>query len=47
MSHLGSVVTLMKLSHDWPEFMAFLDRIHPRWHKTLQMDLDIYERLGL
>ncbi|RYF38496.1 MAG: hypothetical protein EOO27_50710, partial [Comamonadaceae bacterium] len=27
--HLGSVVTLMKLSKDWPDFKAKLDVIHP------------------
>ncbi len=28
--HLGSVVTLMKLSADWPDFKRKLDRLHPR-----------------
>jgi hypothetical protein len=29
--HLGSVLTLMKLSEDWGEFKAKLDRIHPSY----------------
>lgn len=29
--HLGSVVTLMKLSDDWGDFKAKLDRIHPSY----------------
>lgn len=28
--HLGSVVTLMKLSTDWDDFKAKLDRLHPK-----------------
>jgi len=28
--HLGSVVTIMKLSSDWSDFKEKLDRIHPR-----------------
>ncbi len=35
--HLGSVVTLMKLSNDWRDFMSKLDRIHPRVGDTLQL----------
>jgi hypothetical protein len=38
--HLGSVVTLMKLSNGWDEFIAFLNRVHPRWDKTVPMDFD-------
>lgn len=29
--HLGSVVTLMKLSNDWGDFKAKLDRLHPSY----------------
>lgn len=29
LQHLGSVVTLMKLSSTWEEFMLILDRLHP------------------
>jgi hypothetical protein len=35
--HLGSVVTLMKLSSDWADFRGKLDRIHPRIGDTLQI----------
>jgi hypothetical protein len=38
--HLGSVVTLMKLSDDWPGFMRMLDRLHPRVGDNLQLPLD-------
>jgi hypothetical protein len=37
--HLGSVVTLMKLSPDWPEFMEKLDQIHPRIGDTIPLPL--------
>src|SRR5690606_15503057 len=30
--HLGSVVTLMKLSDTWEDFMAKLDRLHPKFN---------------
>lgn len=29
LEHLSSVVTIMKLSDDWKDFMSKLDRIHP------------------
>jgi P63C domain len=36
--HLSSVVTIMKLSSDYDtDFMDKLDRIHPRWDKTLKL----------
>jgi len=38
--HLGSVVTLMKLSGGWPDFMVKLDRIHPRIGATLPLPFD-------
>ena len=38
--HLGSVVTLMKLSKTYAEFRAHLDRIHPRWDTTMPMPLE-------
>lgn len=31
--HIGSVVTLMKLSGDWDTFKQNIDRIHPRFEK--------------
>lgn len=38
--HLGSVVTLMKLSDDYNEFRLKLDRIHPPFGKTLALPFD-------
>lgn len=35
--HLGSVVTLMKLSDDWEGFMDKLDRIHPKIGDTMPL----------
>ena len=38
--HLGSVVTIMKLSDSWEEFMSRLNRLHRRYGATIPMDLD-------
>jgi hypothetical protein len=38
--HLGSVVTIMKLSDGWADFMEKLDRLHPRFGETPQFPLD-------
>jgi hypothetical protein len=38
--HLGSVVTLMKLSNNWDDFTAKLDRFHPRVGATIPMDIE-------
>lgn len=38
--HLGSVVTLMRLSEDWDDFMRLLNQMHPRPDKTLPMAMD-------
>lgn len=38
--HLGSVVTLMKLSDDYGDFHDKLDRIHPRYGDTLPLPFD-------
>lgn len=38
--HLGSVVTLMKLSSDWIDFQGKLDRIHPRIGETYKLPFD-------
>jgi len=38
--HLGSVVTLMKLSSDYPDFKKKLDQIHPRVGDNLQFAFD-------
>ncbi len=35
--HLGSVVTIMKLSDGWREFSEKLDRIHPRYNTQLSL----------
>jgi hypothetical protein len=43
--HLGSVVTLMKLSKDWADFAIKLDRIHPRIGDTIPLPFD--DGLGL
>jgi hypothetical protein len=37
--HLGSVVTLMKLSDDWADFTEKLDRLHPRVGDTMRLPL--------
>lgn len=42
--HLGSVVTLMKLSKGWDEFIAHLDQLHPRWDKTLPMAFEFDDK---
>lgn len=41
--HLGSVVTLMKLSRDWRDFEIKLDQIHPRVGDTIPLPLDDYQ----
>lgn len=38
--HLGSVVTLMKLSDTWGDFMQKLDRFHPKFGSTIPMSLE-------
>jgi P63C domain len=38
--HLGSVVTIMKLSDEWSDFKAKIDRLHPRYGQTVQLALD-------
>jgi len=38
--HLGSVVTMMKLSPTWHAFMENLDRLHPKYGETMQLQLD-------
>jgi P63C domain len=41
--HLGSVVTLMKLSRDWGDFRLKLDQIHPRYGDTMMLPFDDLE----
>jgi len=38
--HLGSVVTLMKLSDNWGDFIKKLDTIHPRIGDSFTMDIE-------
>lgn len=45
--HLGSVVTLMKLSKDWPDFKRKLDRIHPRVGDAIPLFFEDDEEQGL
>lgn len=37
---LGSVVTIMKLSKDWPDFMQKINELHPHYNETPQLTLD-------
>ncbi|GAA4175677.1 hypothetical protein [Gryllotalpicola koreensis] len=37
--HLGSVVTLMKLSTNWTDFKAKIDLIHPSYKKNMPAPL--------
>lgn len=37
--HLASVVTIMKLSENYPDFKRKLDRIHTRYGETIEMNL--------
>jgi hypothetical protein len=41
--HLGSVVTLMKISRDWGDFDQKLNQIHPRYGDTLPLPFDFDE----
>ncbi len=45
--HLGSVVTMMKMSPDWKTFMERLDQIHPRFNETIPIDFDESDDRGL
>jgi hypothetical protein len=45
--HLGSVVTIMKLSNDWPDFMKKINRLHPRYGETIEMPFDDDQGKGL
>src|SRR5262249_16440758 len=42
--HLGSVVTLMKLSDDYKSFRRRLDQIHPRIGDTIPLPMEDYYR---
>lgn len=41
--HLGSVVTIMRLSDDYPQFKHTLDRLHPRFGETMQIPFDEHD----
>ena len=40
LEHLGSVVTLMRLSKDYEGFRQYLDSLHPRYNETLPLHFD-------
>lgn len=42
--HLASVVTAMKLSSNYPDFIGKLNRIHPRLGDTIPLDLEEPDR---
>jgi hypothetical protein len=44
LKHLGMVVGLMKLSDDWQEFMAKLNRVAPRYGETFALELEEKDR---
>jgi hypothetical protein len=41
--HLGSVVTIMKLSRDWRDFMHKLNNLHPRYEDNLLLPFAEHE----
>jgi len=45
--HLGSVVTIMKLSDSWADFMKKIDRLHPKYGETIQLPLEFDDGKGL
>jgi hypothetical protein len=38
--HLGSVVTIMKLSRNWADFRSKLDQLHPRYGDTMLLPFE-------
>lgn len=42
--HLASVVTAMKLSENYSDFIGKLNRLHPRFGETIPLDLDAADR---
>lgn len=38
--HLGSVVSIMKLSENWSDFLSKLERIHPRYGETMPLPFE-------
>lgn len=45
--HLASVVTLMKISKDYDQFISLLDTVHPRFGTQLTLAIDDSRGLGL
>ena len=45
--HLASVITIMKLSRSYDDFLAKLDQIHPRYGETIPMQLPAPDQPGL
>jgi len=41
--HLGAVVAIMKLSSDWHDFRAKLDKLYPRYGKPTQLAMEFAE----
>lgn len=44
--HLAKVVTIMKLSDTWQDFMRKLDLLHPRYGESSQFDFTDYDRIN-
>ena len=44
--HMASVVTIMKLSNDYQDFVGKLDRIHPRYTETMLLPFMFEEDSG-
>lgn len=42
--HLASVITAMKLSRDYPDFINKMNILHPRFNQTIPLDLDEADR---
>lgn len=41
--HLASAITIMKLSNDYSDFKSKLDRVHPVYGQTFQLELGEYD----
>jgi hypothetical protein len=40
LQHLGSVVSIMKLSDNWSDFSKKIDKLHPRYGDTMPLPID-------
>ena len=45
--HMASVVTIMKLSERYGDFVKKLDQIHPRWDETMPLDFGDFDDDGI